>query len=243
MISHRVRLSEVEELEPPRRKQADIWLCELDASDGCVDECRQHITLGERERAARFLSDRSRNRFIVGRAVLRRLLAAYLSKPSIAIEFAIEEHGKPGLADASLNFNVAHSEDWLLMGFSADGQIGVDIERHRPVLHEQEIARKCYTYRELAKLQSVAIETREEAFFRIWTRKEAAVKWHGSGLQLPLNEFDVPLDEQCDAEVIVPSAKMACWVRSLESPDGYSAACATSRPCETVVMRKLEYLH
>lgn len=238
-MGERVRLSEVHRLALPPGNQADVWLCRLEASADCVEELESRISLDEREQAAKFLSDRARDRFLVGRAVLRRLLAAYLSKPPSEFQFEIEEYGKPRLSDTSLYFNLAHSGEWLLIGFTSEGEIGVDIEQHRPVIHEEEIARRCFTSRELTELRSVAKEVQGEVFFRVWTRKEAVVKCHGLGLQLPLKEIEVPLDERCDAQVIFPVERKTCWVRPLECPAGYSAALATSRPSASIVPREL----
>ena len=239
MISERVELSEVQRLALPKSERVDIWLCRLEASANCIAAFQPLITSEERELASRFLSDRARNRFTVGRGVLRSLLAGYLSEPPSEVELVIEQFGKPRVAGDSICFNLAHSGDWLLLGFAMDNEVGVDIERHRPVAHERGIAERCFSPREIASFQAADVRLRQEQFFRLWTRKEAAVKWHGSGLQLLLSKIDVPLDEPRQGEITIVEEDRSCWVRSLDAPAGYSAALATTRPCAWMVQREL----
>src|SRR5256885_6988061 len=87
---------------------------------------------GERERARRFAFDRDRRRFIVARALLRRLLAARLDIPPGAGELAYGERGQPALARRvaapDLRFNPSPRGDVAGYAFASGSQLGIGVE-------------------------------------------------------------------------------------------------------------------
>ena len=83
-------------------------------------------------------------------------------------EVALSQLGKPYFpAYPDVQFNISHSSGAVLVGIS-DQELGVDIERIRPV-----------GQRTMVRLAHV---TTEEAFFRSWVRREARAKRSGSGV-------------------------------------------------------------
>src|SRR2546421_773002 len=73
---------------------------------------------GERERARRFAFDRDHRRFIVARALLRRLLAARLDIPPQSVELAYGESGQPAparpVAASCLRFHLSPRQEVAL---------------------------------------------------------------------------------------------------------------------------------
>src|SRR5579864_7855963 len=59
---------------------------------------------------------------------LRALLAAYLATNSDGLSIERNATGKPYLRDESLQFNLSHSGDALLIGLSRAQPLGVDLE-------------------------------------------------------------------------------------------------------------------
>src|SRR6185503_5144975 len=58
----------------------------------------------------------------------------------------------------------------------------------------KQIASRYFCEAEASELMSInGGQTRQEAFYRCWTRKEAYIKAIGSGLILPLDQFQVTL--------------------------------------------------
>jgi 4'-phosphopantetheinyl transferase len=80
-----------------------------------------------------------------------------------------------------------------LMGVTRGRQIGVDVERIRPALADEQMARRFFSPPEVEALLSFPPEQHAAAFFRCWTRKEAYLKARGDGLSFPLDQFDVSL--------------------------------------------------
>lgn len=91
--------------------------------------------------------------------------------------------GKPYFADPSFpHFSLCHGGTWAaaVLGDGESGRVGIDLEPLRPYPSASRIAERFFTPKELLAF-SEAGKT-EEAFFRIWTKKEACAKLTGSGL-------------------------------------------------------------
>ena len=156
------------------------------------------LSIDERERARRFHFDRDRHTYLVARAALRRLLAAYSGAQPEALRFAYNEFGKPALVSAAqLHFNVSHSDGVAAIAVCRTGRIGIDVER---VVRERaalDAAQLYFAASERLALKACAIDSRHELFFMLWTLKEAYVKAMDRGLSIALDsfEFEVADDE------------------------------------------------
>lgn len=152
------------------------------------------LSQDESERAARFHFPADRDRFIIAHGCLRDVLSRYLHCQPLELSFSIGEYGKPALnSDAGIDFNLAHSGDYILIAIAHRRRVGVDVERIRKGISSSAIAQQYFSKVEVAELQELPIEEREIAFFTCWTRKEAYIKAQGMGLTLPLESFDVSL--------------------------------------------------
>ena len=74
--------------------------------------------------------------------------------------------------------------------------VGVDVEQMVQVSDLPRMASRYFSTYENAALNEVPAETRDFAFYCCWTRKEAFLKALGHGLALPLDSFDVSLNER-----------------------------------------------
>ena len=130
-----------------------------------------------------------RDRYVAGRAMLRRLLAARLERDPVSLRFHYGKSGKPAL-DEALSFNFSNSDDLGALVIAAF-ELGVDIERVRVI--EEDVAGRFFAADEVARLRSLPSEQQTAAFFNCWTRKEAYIKALGDGLSLSLDRFSVTL--------------------------------------------------
>ena len=173
-----------------------VWRAELDAPADTVERLGATLSPDERTRAARFCLERVRTRFIVGRGVLRTILAGYLGRAPERLCFSYGARGKPALAPSEgtdLRFNVSHSDGCALFAVARGREVGVDVERLRPLPRAERIAERFFSLPERTALKGLPPEQRVEAFFTCWTRKEAYIKARGDGLGHPLDQFAVSL--------------------------------------------------
>jgi 4'-phosphopantetheinyl transferase len=184
----------------------------------------------EMARADRFYMEVHRNRFIAARALLRDLLAGYLSQPPDAIRFAYNEWGKPalaaGLAASDLRFNLSHSEDLAMYAFALECEVGVDIEQIRADVASESIAENFFSASEVQALRALPLAHQAQAFFNCWTRKEAYIKARGRGLSIDLNSFDVSLKPGEEANILRGDESGGWSLRAFEPAPGWVAALA-----------------
>lgn len=173
--------------------QVDIWRVSLDLMPDSVKLFESILSADEKERAARFHFEVDKNRFIVSHGALRNILGRYLHQNPAELTFSVNPYGKPALVNSTLEFNLSHSGDFVLIAVTQGRKIGVDVERIRQGISSHVIAQQYFSKAEVAELQSLPLEQRESAFFICWTRKESYIKAQGLGLSLPLESFDVSL--------------------------------------------------
>jgi 4'-phosphopantetheinyl transferase len=204
-----------------------LWLASLDLSASSLPPLAALLNPEESSRATRFVQLRDQHRFTVARAVLRLLLARYLSCSPSAVLLQTGEFGKPVLAaegrELPLHFNLAHSHGRALYAFALSHELGVDIEWFRPEIASEEIAARYFSIRERRELLSLPPELRVEGFFNAWTRKESYIKAHGKGLQIPLDSFDVTLAP--GQPVVLHSSDADRWrIYSFTPAENFAAA-------------------
>ena len=175
--------------------EAHCWLVSLDAPPKVSARLHATLSADERARGERFHFERDRRRFVIARGALREILARYLWTNPGEIEFVYNEYGKPDLAGeyaGRVGFNLSHSNDLALIGIGNCGDIGVDVEYIRVEPDFAAIAQRFFSSAEVECLSAVPSDRYAEAFFGIWTKKEAYIKARGEGLSIPLNRFSVP---------------------------------------------------
>ena len=168
-----------------------VWATGLDTPADRIESLLAILSPDERQRADRFVFARDRNRFICGRAMLRTILASYLSRQAKDLRFDYGPNGKPALADKPVYFNAAHSDDLMLVAVTRACPIGVDVERIRSLAEAGEIANRFFTAGETARLAAVPKHQHDLSFFRLWTRKEACLKARGQGIAEMLDQIEV----------------------------------------------------
>jgi 4'-phosphopantetheinyl transferase len=146
----------------------------------------------ERERLGRFRSRQAGNQFAVGRGLLRALLGRYLGVPPHWLTFRQGPQGKPALADPdALFFNASHSHGLALYAVTRLAEVGVDVEQVRPFANDLALAQRFFCSAESRALAALPETARVEAFFRLWTCKEAYLKACGTGLAHGLERVEM----------------------------------------------------
>ncbi len=154
------------------------------------------LDAAEVARSRRFHHDRDRIRFLTGRCVLREHLARHTGLAAGALRLVEGPFGKPRLADVpDCHFNLSHSAHRALLAIGGDAPLGVDIELIHPVDKLPALARAHFTADEIGALMARAVDQRDAAFLRLWTRKEACLKAIGTGLNIEPASFGVGLGQ------------------------------------------------
>jgi len=173
-----------------------VWRAELDQPEPVVRRLARTLSPDERARARRFCLERVSTRFIVCRGLLRTILGRYVGREPERLHFAYAARGKPSLAPSEgtdLRFNVSHSDGIALFAVARGREVGVDVERLRPLPRAEQIAERFFSVPERTALKGLSAEHRLEAFFTCWTHKEAYIKARGDGLGHSLDQFAVSI--------------------------------------------------
>lgn len=174
----------------------DVWRLSLETLASSEPTLAKCLSDSEKERAARFVFERDRARFIACRAVLRTLIADNLDIEPADVLFVYGGKGKPFLENHRLFFNLSHSHNEACIAVSSEAVLGVDVEYIRPPTRNTwvDLAQRFFSPAEIKALSNLPDSIQSEAFFACWTRKEAYLKLHGLGLSLPLDRFSVSVD-------------------------------------------------
>jgi 4'-phosphopantetheinyl transferase len=165
-----------------------VYTASLLADAGSRAHAVNMLSRAECERYSSYTNDIVARRFAVGRAILREMLGALQSVPPTSVRLVEGEFGKPALARGTartpLWFSVAHCDDLLLVALSRAGEVGVDVERTRPIDCWERVADRTLAPAERAQLVR-AVERGGDAdyiFLRHWCRVEAELKAIGCGI-------------------------------------------------------------
>jgi 4'-phosphopantetheinyl transferase len=175
------------------KDEVHIFTASLSASLAEEQALLTLLSDDERERADRFIAPKHRHRFIIAHGILRQLLSVYLDQQAASIKFAYSQYQKPMLADLDthcLQFNLSHSEDFVVYAFAQQSEIGIDIEIIRDEL-KMDIAERFFSPAEIIALKALPLNEQTTGFYRLWSRKEAVIKANGKGLSQPLSSFSV----------------------------------------------------
>lgn len=194
--------------------EVHIWTVPL-ASDGAPPPPLAALSPDERERAQGYRHELTRRQFVQSRATLRALLAGYLGASPIELHFAHSAQGKPTLSGGGLHFNVSHTHGLALIAVTREAEVGVDVERLRPQPMHLDMATRYFTPGEAAALRALPAGASEEAFFHVWTRKEAFLKAVGLGLAHGLERFEVSVPPDDPARVLHVDGDRAAGARWL----------------------------
>ena len=195
-----------------------------------VAELRASFSVREERRFSSFATDDLRNRWGAARGMLREVLGGALGCAPAEVEFSYGPHGKPEVAGAPLRFNISHSGALAVVAL-AHAEVGVDVELPRR-RRSDDIARRFYAPGEIERLFAERDDARRaDAFFRVWTCKEAFLKVTGEGLSRSTRSYEIALDPPrlLWARGIPDAAQRYC-VHPLDVGDPYRAAVIVEQP-------------
>ena len=177
-----------------------IWSTNLKLSSGKIEELSTILSPDEKDRANRFYFERDKNRFIIARGTLRKILSRYLNIESKKLQFTYSDRGKPYLQNTSILFNLSHSQDLALYAITRVNLIGVDLEYLRPINDAENLAKRFFSLQEYNLISQLPPQKQQETFLKIWTCKEAYLKATGDGLAGSLEKVEISLTPEKPVE-------------------------------------------
>lgn len=194
-----------------------VWVFSVSRHSRLFGEIALYLSPEERMRAERFYREADRRRFVLGRAMVRRLCGTHLGVKPETVRLEQTSNGKPYLGCSTevggrrLEFNVAHSGDCVLIAWSLGRPVGIDVEalERDPLVLFNEVAATAFSDAERAVLCAAAPHQVAPTFYRTWVRKEALLKAEGCGIGGRLQSFTVACQHEARTE----------WVDQVLYPD------------------------
>lgn len=218
---------------PPSAEWIDLWAVRLVAPEPALDLFRRVLSPDEYARASRFQFDHLKHSYLISTGSLRALIGRYLGTDPARVRFEFGQNGKPRVGpNQEFCFNASHSGSLGLFAFTVGCELGIDVERIRPLSGMNEIAARFFCAGEAAELLALPDSERLHAFFLCWTRKEAYLKATGEGLSASLNQFQVALRPRDVCRIIHcdPCTPEEWALHNLKPAPGFAAALAYRGP-------------
>lgn len=173
----------------------DVWLFHLNIAQPRISQFYPLLSAEEKERSERLINSIHRKRMIASQGFLRTVLSLYLQRPAESLEFIRAERGKPSLKrlteEPDIQFNLSHSHNLAILALAHKQTLGIDIEYSNPKHKWKKIIHRFYTEAEREAIFNLPESQQEQAFYQVWTRKEAHMKVTGQGLHLAPHHFTV----------------------------------------------------
>ena len=155
-----------------------IFYCNINEFDDLAGI--ELLSSDRRTRVERYRALSSKKECLTAGLLLRMVLGAdYESR------LCANVHGKPQLKNENLFFNLSHSGNYVVLAVS-DNEIGIDIEKIAS--YNWNVVEKCCTVNEKEWLKQ---QSNEQAFYHLWTGKEAVMKATGLGFSIKPESFDL----------------------------------------------------
>ena len=170
----------------------DVKLYKTDIRDFADDEFHGWYALMDSEkqnRVDRFRFADDKKRTVAGEMLARKAVADRCGTLPENVNFSVSEYGKPYCTDVDVQFSISHCGDIVICAVS-DKPVGADIEKIRPI--NLKTAKEFCSDDELIYLfghnpdENEFVYSEDECiltrFFKLWTQREAYVKFTGKGL-------------------------------------------------------------
>jgi len=217
---------------PPEPGTVALHFATLDALRPRLSDLSGMLDDHERDRAARFVHDPDRERYVLGHGFLRAVLGKATGRTPASITFQRGEFGKPVMGGNDVHFNFSDTKDAVIIGI-ANSELGVDIETMSRRVDHLSVAEHYFTPEEIAVIASSADGKRQ--FLDFWTRKEAVLKASGVGIMddLKILRVDAPRIEVRIAHGdFVRMAAPEYHVRSFAIGEAHRVSVASSEPLD-----------
>ncbi|MFK5975072.1 MAG: 4'-phosphopantetheinyl transferase superfamily protein [Sulfurovum sp.] len=154
----------------------EIYLIHIDSMD--EEEYQKYLSIIPLEMQKEVLRYRQRDdryRTLIG----KKTLFLYLKDKNISLnDIKRDTYNRPYLNNSDIEFNISHSNEYIVSVFTSYNSIGIDIEE---INNNIDIYEFRDVFREEEFNQLISSLNPIELFYRLWTIKEAVLKAIGRG--------------------------------------------------------------
>lgn len=141
------------------------------------------------ERIRRYRKEENKYQLLFGRSLLKYGMADLGYRDFDLVNLYYDQYNCPKWND-EINFNIAHSGNLVACAFSEKNKIGIDIEKIRKI----NLKDFAHVLNEVDHQNIAKAENQYQAFFKIWTIKEAVTKAIGMGLSIDVQKITIVED-------------------------------------------------
>jgi 4'-phosphopantetheinyl transferase len=173
------------------------------------------------------------------------LLAEYCGCEAEALRFSYGGWGKPLVVTPDgrrVYHSISHSGRCAAMAVCLDGEVGIDIEAHRPGRRLADVLGYAFSPEEIAAVDAAEAVKRLSVFYDLWSKKEALIKAAGASVA-------VHMDRTCIAGSAQENGWTPAFIRGLPGEwfvhglrvfPGFSAAVCATQAAAVVVLSDTE---
>lgn len=198
-------------------QEIEVWLVRPESlpMEEVQHRCFPLLSEEERQRSQRFHFDHDRTHYLAAHAMLRLCLGHHLACAPQQVQMATGHNGKPELSGkffgVPLHFNLSHTRGMVACVVAYGRPCGIDVERIRALPEMEGMARTVYSDAEIAWLERHEDPARSQAFFTLWTLKEAYIKATGLGMSAPLRQITLNPDTFGVEDRSLPAQTAGVW--------------------------------
>lgn len=163
----------------------ELWFADLDAAGPALEAVEKSVPRlaeADKKKIAASAAGTMRAERRAAHIALRLLIERAFGASWRRVPYELLGTGKPVLEGAPGSFNLAHVDRFALIGLSATGPIGVDLEPRRAIQIPDE-RRERIERAAIALAHGAPLPQEPEArFLQAWVRLEATAKADGSGI-------------------------------------------------------------
>lgn len=215
-----------------------LWYASLQSSSQDRERYRALLSPQEIERAEKLRFQESQHSFITSRGLVRKILSNYTGIPPGNLTIAYRATGKPYLPHSQVQFNISHTNRFLICAITFNHPIGVDYQVMYDITNRDTLVRSFFSPHEQQHYEKLQGEEALEYFFETWVRKEAYMKATGLGFHLPSRRFSICSENgedpflRSDHEQFLP---LDAWsIKDLALQPGYKGALAIKGEIEDI---------
>lgn len=150
----------------------------------------KYVSLNRRDKITKIKSLSQKKLTLYSALLVRMQLSKLSGVPNSMLNFETTSNGKPICKNFdNLFFSFSHTNEFILLAIS-DNEIGADVELVREI--SLNVAKRFCVEKELTYINENINEWKGyHNFFNIWTKKEAYIKYIGTGLSYDLRKINV----------------------------------------------------